>query len=87
MFVSIYRQTELLKKPHTLVAISQVHVFMVQFVKLKLCGKITKSYSKYGISIKITDVSTQNDIGVLGTGFFIRLSTLWTQGREMTLAF
>ena len=33
MFVFIYRQTELLEKPHTLVAIStQVHVFMVQFV-------------------------------------------------------
>ena len=32
MFVSIYRQTELLEKPHTLVQIkTQVHVFIAQF--------------------------------------------------------
>ena len=35
MFVSIYRQTELLEKPHTFVDVStQVHVFTVLFFAL-----------------------------------------------------
>ena len=47
---------------------------------------MTKIYSKYSIS-KLLTLLRQNDTGVLGTTFSIRLGTLLTPGREMTLSF